>query len=300
MGGIQQLQGRAHRTRSRASWGPRSSLQSSTAAPRCETWTWHGWPCAYEVSGSGPAIVVSHGFGSGSKHFRRLSALLVAEGFKVYAPDYLGFGASCKPQVAYTPILWAQQLDAFLREVVQEEAVVIGNSIGSQVATVAAHDSPGRVKALLLLNVAAGMNQRGLYDDDPTLRNLKPVFLLIEFLLKQPLVARFLFNSFRSKANVERILRDQVYLRPEAVTPELVDLLYEPSEDPGALGCFVEVFTGDPGPRPDLLAPQLKCPVKLIWGLEDRWTPVDGTVANAFKRLAGACSALDSTRRCKC
>ena len=94
------------------------------------------------------------------------------------------------------------------------------------------------------------MNQRGLYDDDPTLRLLKPVFQLVEVLLKSPL-APLLFNNFRSKASVETILREQVYIRKERVTPELVDLLYEPSCDEGALGCFISVFTGDPGPRPD-------------------------------------------------
>jgi pimeloyl-ACP methyl ester carboxylesterase len=48
----------------------------------------------------------------------------------------------------------------------------------------------------------------------------------------------------------------------------------------------VSVFTGNPGPRPDVLAPELKCPVLVLWGAEDKWTPVDGTVARVFARLA--------------
>ncbi len=46
------------------------------------------------------------------------------------------------------------------------------------------------------------------------------------------------------------------------------------------------MFTGDPGPRPEPLAAQLQLPIQLIWGAEDAWTPVDGTVARAFKALA--------------
>lgn len=281
--------------RRRCTRGPRvhaaaaASEQGSEAGAACEkTWTWRGHRISYEVHGppNGPPVVISHGFGSNARHFRKLTTALGAAGFAVYAPDLLGFGDSDKPSgCAYNPSLWAAQQAAFLHEVVPAPAVLVGNSIGSQVAVVTAAEAPERVKGLLLLNVAAGMNQRGLYDDDPQLRQLKPIFLLIEWLLKKPAVARFLFDAFRSKSNVEKILREQVYMKAE-VTPDLVELLMKPAEDAGALGCFVEVFTGEPGPRPDALAPALECPIQLLWGNRDQWTPVDGTVANAFKRLA--------------
>lgn len=48
----------------------------------------------------------------------------------------------------------------------------------------------------------------------------------------------------------------------------------------------IQVFTGDPGPRPEPIAASLRCPIKLIWGAEDAWTPVNGIVARAFKALA--------------
>ena len=265
-----------------------ASEQSYGADTSCvKTWTWRGHRISYEVHGDGgPPVVISHGFGSNAKHFRKLTTALGAAGFTVFAPDLLGFGGSEKPSgCEYNPSLWAAQQAAFLHEVVPGPAVLVGNSIGSQVAVVTAAEAPDRVKGLLLLNVAAGMNQRGLYDDDPQLRALKPIFLLIEWLLKKPALARFLFDAFRSKSNVEKILREQVYMKA-AVTPDLVELLMEPAEDPGALGCFVEVFTGEPGPRPDALAPALRCPIQLLWGNRDQWTPVDGTVANAFKQLA--------------
>ena len=37
--------------------------------------------------------------------------------------------------------------------------------------------------------------------------------------------------------------------------------------------------------RPPVL-PGLTCPVLVVWGANDRWTPVDGTVARCFARLA--------------
>lgn len=77
-----------------------------------------------------------------------------------------------------------------------------------------------------------------------------------------------------------------MYIRPGRVTPELVEALYEPSADPGALNCFVEVYCGDPGPRPESIVTSLSCPVLLLWGDTDQWTPVDGVLARWFRTLA--------------
>ena len=41
------------------------------------------------------------------------------------------------------------------------------------------------------------MNQRGLYEDDATLAALKPVFWVVESLLKRKGIATWLFKKFR-------------------------------------------------------------------------------------------------------
>ena len=46
----------------------------------------------------------------------------------------MGFGSSAKPSsLVYEPKLWYEQVADFIREVVGEPCVLIGNSIGSQV-----------------------------------------------------------------------------------------------------------------------------------------------------------------------
>ncbi len=99
-----------------------------------ETWTWRGHRISYERFGaadgsSAPPLVIVHGFGSSARHFRRLTSAL-SQHYTVYAPDLLGFGASAKPAVEYTPRLWAAQTEDFLRDVVAQPAVLVGNSIG--------------------------------------------------------------------------------------------------------------------------------------------------------------------------
>lgn len=59
-------------------------------------------------------------------------------------------------------------------------------------------------------------------------------------------------------------------MNKDRVTDDLVQSLMKPSDDPGALGVFVQVYTGDPGPRPEQVAPGLACPIALCWGCA-RW-----------------------------
>ncbi len=69
------------------------------------------------------------------------------------SPPTIGFGGSDKPiHETYSPSLWATQVTAFLAEVVQRPAVLVGNSIGSQVVAATAAQHPTLVAGLCLLN----------------------------------------------------------------------------------------------------------------------------------------------------
>ena len=149
----QQLQRRASSALRRSSRPPVAAELAAEAERAGDTegavvdaqfWTWRGHRVSYErvsprrASSAGAAaeaspICVVHGFGSNAKHFRRLTTALAARsGREVFALDQLGFGASDKPALEYTPRLWACQVTDFLSEVVGRPAVLLGNSIGSQ------------------------------------------------------------------------------------------------------------------------------------------------------------------------
>lgn len=51
----------------------------------------------------------------------------LAKKYKVYAIDLLGFGWSEKAIVDYDAIIWRDQVVDFLKEIVKEPAVVVGN-----------------------------------------------------------------------------------------------------------------------------------------------------------------------------
>ncbi|CAI5522664.1 unnamed protein product [Closterium sp. Naga37s-1] len=278
---------------------------------RSHSWMWRGHRIHYAVAGCGKPVILVHGFGGSAGHFRNLIAHL-ADHHKVYAVDLLGFGDSDKPGgIEYGPELWADIINDFMLEFTDEPAVLIGNSIGSLTSLTAAASSAaplslsdgegqsegegegsivrraekGKIRGLVLLNVAGAMNRKGLMRDDAVLTALSPMFVAIEYLLQKPKIASFLFERFRNKANVRKILSEQVYRDGSQVCDRLVDILYEPSTHDGALDVFVKVFTGDPGRHPEELVEMVDVPMLVLWGDKDPWTPIDGKVALLFKRL---------------
>jgi len=88
----------------------------------------------YKSYGSGPeALVLVHGWGCNLNHWRDQFPDL-AKRNRVIALDLPGHGQSDKPQVAYTMDLFAQAIDAVMRDAKVERAVVAGHSMGTPVA----------------------------------------------------------------------------------------------------------------------------------------------------------------------
>jgi len=69
-------------------------------------------------------------------------------GWCVYGLDLIGFGDSAQPARRLDNRLWARQVQAFLEEVVQAPAVLVGHSLGSLVALSCAVFFPGWVRAV--------------------------------------------------------------------------------------------------------------------------------------------------------
>ncbi|KAK9820608.1 hypothetical protein WJX72_012254 [[Myrmecia] bisecta] len=239
---------------------------------REQSWRWRGHRVNYAEVGNGPPVVLVHGFGGNVHHFRKLAADL-SEGYRVLAVDLLGFGDSEKPTgEVYDPHLWQQQVADFIAGFCSEPCVLVGNSIGSQIALYVAAEQPGAVRGVCLLNCAGGMNQKGLYQDDWMISCMRPMFAVVELVLKQRSMAAWLFEKFRSRDRIEQLLKLSTstglpppYANPDAVHDELIDILCRPAYDPGAVDVFVGVFTGNPGPRPESLVERINCPL-----LDDR------------------------------
>jgi len=107
---------------------------------------------AYVDEGQGPLIVLVHGLGEHLGYWSENFGPLVAQGFRVVALDLPGFGRSGKPRTEYGMAEQAGWLSAFLSAVAPETpAVVVGHSMGGQVAMRLALDAPELVRGLCLV-----------------------------------------------------------------------------------------------------------------------------------------------------
>ncbi len=115
----------------------------------------HGGDIYYNVAGrqDAPPLVLLHDFypGASNFEFRRVFGAL-AERYRVYAPDWLGYGMSEHPNVAYTGEFYAGVLTGYLRDVIARPATVLAHGRAANVAVRAASDTPALFERLILVS----------------------------------------------------------------------------------------------------------------------------------------------------
>lgn len=236
------------------------------------TWKWRGNDINYIEMGdsSKPALVLIHGFGASSYHWR-YNIPVLARDYHVFAFCKLGFGLSSKPIQDYTADVWRDQTVDFLKEIVQKPATLAGNSLGGFSALYAA--ATDEIKPMI--NGVVLMNGAGQFrvDTQPEPENKNMLVEKIKETIQRIVIAAS-FIYTKQPARIAQVLR-QVYPRnADNVDPELVESIRFPSLDPNAAEVFYRVITKNgPGPSvyiDDLLA-NLECPLLLCWGEHDPW-----------------------------
>lgn len=249
---------------------------------------WRGQRIRYQRAGAeGSAVVLVHGFGASSDHWRHNLGVL-GQGHRGFALDLLGFGGSAKPapgaEIAYTFETWGALVADFIREVVGEPAAVVGNSIGGIVALETAVQAPAWVTRVGLLNPSLRLLHRRKRAQLPWHRRWgAPVF---QNLLGWEPFGVWFFQRLAQPQVIRRILQ-QAYARRSAITDDLVQTLYKPSQDPGAAQVFLAFVRYSDGPLLEDLLPQMTCPVLLVWGECDPWEPLalGRTLAEGFPQV---------------
>jgi pimeloyl-ACP methyl ester carboxylesterase len=245
-------------------------------------WTWQGYQIQYTVKGTGKPLVLVHGFGASIGHWRKNIPVLADAGYKVFALDLLGFGASEKAPIDYTVDVWVELLKDFWDEHIKEPAIFIGNSIGALISLNILANYPEITDGGVLINSAGGISHRP-HELNPLLRFMMATF---NKLVSNPITGKFIFNNIRRPSQIRRSLY-QVYRHREAVTDELVEILYTPSCYPGAQKVFASILTAPPGVSPEELLPKVNKPLLVIWGTEDPWTPITGSKIYQEAQLEG-------------
>ncbi len=236
-------------------------------------WTWRGYQIPYTVMGEGQPLLLIHGFGASIGHWRKNIPVLAEKGYRVYAIDLLGFGGADKPNLQYSVELWQEQIGDFWRENIARPTVFVGNSIGGLLTLALMADNPEMTAGGVIINCAGGLNHRP-EELNPPLRLIMGAFTR---LVTSPVTGKFIFDRVRQKHRIRATLK-QVYRDRAAITDELVEMLYQPSCDEGAREVFASVLAAPPGPTPKELLERIDCPLLVLWGEDDPWTPIAGSL----------------------
>lgn len=243
-------------------------------------WTWRGYEIGYcadgidgDQSSHKPAVLLIHGFGASVGHWRKNVPVLAA-GARVYAIDLIGFGSSAQPKpsdLPYTFETWGQQVADFVREVIGDRAMLIGNSIGAVVAMQAAIYAPELVTKTVLINCSLRLLQEQNQLELPWYR--RAGVKAVQNILGVRAIAKIFFDQVRNARAVRQIL-SQAYIDKSAITDELVEILLKPAQNPNAVDVFMAFVRYSQGPRPEDLLAILPCEAIVLWGDRDPWEPI--------------------------
>ncbi len=113
---------------------PESPLMPESSLPMKKTVPVFGQRIAYYDTGSGPVVVLVHGFASEARFDWGNVILPLAKRHRVIALDQIGFGASEKPLIDYSIQTYVDFLGEFLRVLKVKEFTLVGESLGGWIS----------------------------------------------------------------------------------------------------------------------------------------------------------------------
>ncbi len=117
--------------------------------------------CRRSVGGNGTPLVHIHGFAISGAYLMPTARLLAGRWVNV-VPDLPGYGLSERRDTVLDIPALAGALLAVLDALDIEEAVLVGNSMGCPIGLEVAHEAPERVRRLVLVSPAGGVQNQPL------------------------------------------------------------------------------------------------------------------------------------------
>lgn len=227
----------------------------------------NGLDVHYKEAGEGETTyILLHGFGASIFSWREVMQPLAQSG-RVIAYDRPAFGLTERPAAGTwtgaSPYSAAAQVDllfGLMDRLGVEKAVLVGNSAGGAVATLAALQQPQRVTALVLVDAA-------VYSGSPIPNWVRPVLTLPQFTRLGPLFVRGIQTSG------EEFLTS-AWHDPARVTPAVREGYRKPLQVDGWDAALWQFSIAQGGTNlPDRLS-ELKVPVLVVSGDDDKIIPL--------------------------
>ena len=222
------------------------------------------------ANSNGRTVLLLHGKNFSGFYWERVIRLLAGRGFRVVAPDQIGFGASSRPDIHYSFYQMAANTRALLDHLGIARVIVVGHSMGGMLATRFTLLYPGKVEKLVLEDPI------GLED----YRTFVP-YASVEELYKTELSATYeSFLNYQKgyytgwKPEYEQYVRDQAWVLGTGEYPR----------DALASALISEMVYQEPVCYE---FSRIERPTLLIIGHEDRTVPGKARLSAEMKAIAG-------------
>lgn len=231
----------------------------------------------YQVKGAREArpLVLIHSFAPGASSYEwRKNVDSLAEQFRVYALDLLGFGLSDRPAISYTAETYIDLIGDFLKEVVGQPALVVAHGLSGAYATMCAYRRPQLFEKLILVSPPAELLQEHLPDLIQT---------VLRTLLRLPIVGEFACNVLTSRRAIQLYYDRQGYHNPGLITDQLVEHVFSSAHQENSHYPVVSLLSKDLSADIHEPLARLRIPVVAIWGREEELPSIETSAM--YKRV---------------
>ncbi|HWG85229.1 MAG TPA: alpha/beta fold hydrolase [Deinococcales bacterium] len=224
----------------------------------------------YVEAGSGPPVVLLHGFPQFWLAWRHQIPALAAAGYRVIAPDLRGYNLSEKPPGVASYDLQHLTADvlALIRHAGEESAFLAGHDWGGVIAFSLAARHPQAVRKLAVLNAPHPTAYREAAARHP--QQLLRSWYVLAF--QVPLLPELSLRATRFAA-FRRVLESEP-TRPGAFTPEEIDAHVMALSRPGAIEAginYYRAFMARALRKGGAERPAIRVPTLVLWGERDRY-----------------------------
>ena len=217
----------------------------------------------YQEAGqaNAPAMILIHGFAASNLVWSKVFLEFAEAGFRVIAPDLLGYGYSDKPRhLDYTIPRQAEMVVSLMQQLGIARAVLVGSSYGGAIAATIALDHPALVKKLILVGAVT---------------NNRPTRYMLMRLFSSPIIGDILSPLLVGSRLLLRLRMKRVYDRHSWVLDERrVDARHLPLRTRGAHRAIIRTVRRWDAERVSRDAHLLTAPTLLLWGDTDREVPL--------------------------
>lgn len=219
----------------------------------------------YVTQGTGPLLVLLHGFPEFWYSWRYQIPFLAEQGYTVVAPDLRGYNDTDKPRTGYSVATLLRDIVGLIKGLGEEKAIIVGHDWGGVLAWQFALAYPQMTERLIVMNAP---HPAAFARELRTIKQLRKSWYVFAFQI--PWLPEFLLGRKHAEL-IGRMLYGSA-VQKTAFPPDVLALYRDTMSKPGALRASINYYRAifrRPSGTINGTRAIIHAPTLLIWGDQD-------------------------------